>query len=288
MSHADISQQFDSTIEQANGNAALDSFDLHLPIASGIAAFNERQRLLKAGGDKNSINKNVLIDFSSKTVGSLTMAKVGASIGLGLGSLVFMPVIGGVIGAGVGALIGSKVGGGFGKKIKELELQKEKLRLEQMLDKFGLQYLPYIKKLKHQASIPLQKQQQAFQLIEQRYSQYLTSQKWKHYFFPDLNFIFYDELKKIAKNNLDKSSTKFQNIENTLMAIENEKNSKALAILVLNSIYLRDFLHIDLVQIKKIYDQKRKIYIERYKLYPDQFPLTQDIINYNKLYKQGT
>jgi hypothetical protein len=35
------------------------------------------------------------------------------------------------------------------------------------------------------------------------------------------------------------------------MAIENEKNSKALAILVLNSIYLRDFLHIDLVQIKK-------------------------------------
>lgn len=286
LSHADISQQFDSTIEQANGNAALDSFDLHLPIASGIAAFNERQRLLKAGGDENSINKNVLIDFSSKTVGSLTMAKVGASIGLGLGSLVFMPVIGGVIGAGVGALIGSKVGGGFGKKIKELELQKEKLRLEQMLDKFGLQYLPYIKKLKHQASIPLQKQQQAFQLIEQRYSQYLTSQKWKHYFFPDLNFIFYDELKKIGKNNLDKSSTKFQNIENTLMAIENEKNSKALAILVLNSIYLRDFLHIDLVQIKKIYDQKRKIYIERYKLYPDQFPLTQDIINYNKLYNQ--
>jgi len=69
------------------------------------------------------------------------------------------------------------------------------------------------------------------------------------------------------------------------MGIENEKNSKALAILVLNSIYLRDFLHIDLVQIKKIYDQKRKIYIERYKLYPDQFPLTQDIINYNKLYK---
>ena len=72
------------------------------------------------------------------------------------------------------------------------------------------------------------------------------------------------------------------------MAIENEKNSKALAILVLNSIYLRDFLHIGLEKKKKIYDQKRKIYIERYKLYPDQFPLTQDIINYNKLYKQGT
>ena len=36
------------------------------------------------------------------------------------------------------------------------------------------------------------------------------------------------------------------------MAIENEKNSKALAILVLNSIYLRDFLHIDLVQIKNL------------------------------------
>ncbi len=102
------------------------------------------------------------------------------------------------------------MGGGFGKKIKELELQKKSFVLEQMLDKFGLQYLPYIKKLKHQASIPLQKQEQAFQLMEQRYSQYLTSQKWKHYFFPDLNFIFYDELKKIAKNNLDKSLPNFK------------------------------------------------------------------------------
>ncbi|MFN3073822.1 oxidoreductase [Acinetobacter sp. TY2] len=273
LSHANISQQFDSTIEQANGNAALDSFDLHLPIASGIAALNERQRLLKAGGNENSINKNVFIDFSSKTLGSLTMAKVGTSIGLGLGSLVFMPVVGGVIGVGVGALIGSKVGTGFGKKIKELELQKEKLRLEQMLDKFGLQYLPYIKKLKYQVSIPLQKQKQSFQVIEQKCNQYLPSQKWKLYFFPALNFIFYDELKIIGKNNLEKSSSKFQNIENTLMAIENEKNTKELAILVLNNIHLRDLLYIDLMQIRKIYNQKRKVYIERYKLYPDKFPL---------------
>ena len=280
----EITAQFDSTIEHANGSAASDSFDMHLPIGAGIAAFYERQRLIKAGGDKNSVNKNVFIDFSSKTVGSLTMAKVGTSIGLGLGSLVFMPVVGGIIGAGVGALIGSKMGASFGKKIKELELQKEMLRLEQMLDKFGLQYLPYIKKLKYQASLPLQKQQQSMLLIEQKSSQYLPSQKWKHYFFPDLNSIFYDEFKKIAKNNLDKSIAQFQNIENTLMTIENEKNSKVLAILVLNNIHLRDLLYIDLIQIKKIYDQKRKVYIERYKLYPDQFPLNPEIIKHNKLY----
>ena len=282
--YADISQQFNSTIENANGNDALNSFDIHLPIGTGIAALNERQRLLRAGGDKSSVNKNVFIDFSSKTVGSLTMAKVGTSIGLGLGSLVFLPVVGGIIGAGMGALIGSKIGANFGKKIKELELQKEKLRLEKMLDKFGLQYLPYIKKLKYQASVPLQKQQQSLQLIEQKSNQHLPSQKWKHYFFPDLSFIFYDELKKIAKNSLDKSTAQFQNIENTLMTIENEKNSKALAILVLNNIHLRDLLYIDLIQIKKIYDQKRKVYIERYKLYPDKFPLNPEIINHNKLY----
>ncbi|AUX86459.1 oxidoreductase [Acinetobacter sp. ACNIH2] len=282
--YREITTQFDSTIEHANGSAASDSFDIHLPIGAGIAAIYERQRLLRAGGDKNSVNKNVLIDFSSKTVCSLTMAKVGTSVGLGLGSLVFLPVVGGIVGAGVGALIGSKMGANFGKKIKELEFQKEKLRLEQMLDKFGFQYLPYIKKLKYQASVPLKKQQQSLQLIEQKYSQHLPPQKWKYYFFPDLNYIFYDELKKIAETNLDKSTAQFKNIENTLIAIENEKNSKALAILVLNNIYLRDLLYIDLIQIKKIYDQKRKVYIERYKLYPDKFPLNPDIINHNKLY----
>ena len=57
------------------------------------------------------------------------------------------------------------------------------------------------------------------------------------------------------------------------MAIENEKNTKELAILVLNNIHLRDLLYIDLMQIRKIYNQKRKVYIERYKLYPDKFPL---------------
>ena len=66
------------------------------------------------------------------------------------------------------------------------------------------------------------------------------------------------------------------------MNIENEKNSKALAVLVLNNIHLRDLLHVDLIQIRRIYDQKRKTYIERYKLYPDQFPLNPDIINHNK------
>ena len=282
--HADISQQFDSTIEQANGNAALDSFDIHLPIGTGIAALHERQRLLKAGGDESAVNKNVLIDFSSKTVGSLTMAKVGTAVGLGLGSLVFMPVVGGIIGAGVGALIGSKMGMGFGKRIKELELQKQKLRLETMLDQFGQQYLPYIEKLKYQAMLPLQKKQQAFQLIEKEYSQHLPSKKWKHYFFPNLNFIFYDELKKIAKNGLDTSTIEFKETENLLMTIKNEKNTKLLSILLLNNNYLRDFFHVDLIQIRKIYDQKRKIYIERHKLYPDQFPLNQDIINHKKLY----
>ena len=68
------------------------------------------------------------------------------------------------------------------------------------------------------------------------------------------------------------------------MTIKNEKNTKLLSILLLNNNYLRDFFHVDLIQIRKIYDQKRKIYIERHKLYPDQFPLNQDIINHKKLY----
>ena len=132
--------------------------------------------------------------------------------------------------------------------------------------------------------LPLQKKQQAFQLIEKEYSQLLPSKKWKHYFFPNLSFIFYDELKKIAENNLDKSTAEFKETENLLMTIKNEKNTKYLSILILNNNYLRDFFYIDLIQIRKIYDQKRKIYIERHKLYPDQFPLTQDITNHNKLY----
>lgn len=284
LNHEDTTEQFDSTIEQINGNAALESYGMHFPLAAGIFAWRERQRLLEAGGDENAVNKNMLIDFSSKTVSSLAMAKVGGAVGLGLGSLLFMPVIGGIVGAGIGAFIGTKLGAFFGKKIKELELNIQNSKLEVMLDQFGCQYLPYIEKLKYHAKVPLIKKQRAMQEIETQFAQRPSSNKIKNYFFPDLNWIFYKEIKKIGQKSIDESTSQYANIEHTFMQIEAQKDSKAMAILVLNNIHLRDLLHIDLLQIKKIYDQKRIVYSERHKLYPDKFPLSQDIINHRKLY----
>ena len=77
---------------------------------------------------------------------------------------------------------------------------------------------------------------------------------------------------------------KFDERTAMLDEILNKHNSKALAILIMNNVHLRDFLYIDLIELKKIYAQKDKVYLERFKLYPNHYPLTQKLKDHKKIY----
>ena len=282
--HQEIHQTLDETYNKIDGSNAFDSFDTHLPVIGGVKALNERERLLKAGGDPNSVTKNTLIDFGSKTVGSLAMAKIGGAIGMGLGSLVFMPVAGGVIGGVLGAFWGAKKGQQFGKKLKELDLQKQKIKLNHNLEDFGHQYLTYIPKLKSVISKPLQQQAKRLEQFQENFINSLPENRWYHRIFPNKNRIFFEELKKIANQHYEQEKIRSQSSLSYLDQLHSNRNTKALAVLILNNAHLRDFLYVDLMKVKKIYAQKDKVYYERYKLYPDRFPLTKRLKDHKKLY----
>jgi len=282
--YQEINETLDSTYEQIDGTSAFDTFNSHLPIGSSLVALNERNRLIKAGGDQQAVNKNVLIDFALKTTGSLTMAKIGGIIGAGLGSLVFMPIAGGVLGAALGAFWGAKTGKEFGEKIKELELQKQKLKLNILLEKFGEKYFIYLSKIKSQFFLKTEKYQNALDSFEKKFQEDSATQSWKNIFFEDKNTIFYQELKKIGERAYENEKTKAEQRAAIFNEIENTHNSKALALILINNVHLRDFLYIDLIELKKIYAQKNRTYLERYKLYPDKFPLTNELKNHKKIY----
>lgn len=280
--HQDIHQTLDDTYDKIDGSNAFDSYGTHLPILSGIMALNERGRLLKAGGDIHAINKNTLIDFGSKTTGSLLMSKIGGVIGMGLGSLIFMPVAGAAIGGALGTFWGVKKGKQFGKKLKELELGKQQVKLKQFLEKFGNQYLIYIPKIKSKISMPLQQQENKLKKFQENFIDSLPKNRWYHYFFPNKNYIFFKALEEIASNHYEQQKSRFQALLNYLDELQSNQDSKALAVLILNNTHLRDLLYIDLIEVKKIYTQKDKVYYERYKLYPDLFPLSERLKNYKK------
>lgn len=282
--HQEIHQTLDETYSKIDGSNAFDSFSTHLPIAGGIMALNERDRLLKAGGDPNEVNKNTLIDFGSKTAGSLTMAKIGGAIGMGLGSIIFMPVAGGLIGGVLGAFWGAQKGQKFGKKIKEIELEKQKIKLNQLLEKFGNQYISYIPKMRCMISRPLQQQEKKIEQFQESFISPLVQDRWYHHIFPNKNRIFFEELKKIADRHYEYQKIRSQTSLSYLCQLQSNRDTKALAILILNNEHLRELLYIDLIEIKKIYAQKDKVYYERYKLYPDRFPLNKRLKNYEKIF----
>ena len=282
--YADVNADLDSAYAQSDGTAAFDGLTTHLPIASGFMALQERQRLINAGGDQQSINKNVSIDLAAKTAGSLTMAKIGGVVGAGLGSLVFMPVAGAIVGAALGAFWGAKKGKEFGKKIKELELNRQNIKLEELLDQFGRQYLIYLPKIKAQLFTTTHRSKTALDCFAEKFGYQPTQKSWKKSLFKDPNDIFYQELRKIGETSYQRIYCKAQQQSQIFDQIEQRADSKALAIVILNNAHLRDFLYVDLMQVKKIYAQKSKTYYERYKLYPDQYPLTQDFNNRKKLY----
>lgn len=286
--YQEVTDQLNSTYQHIDGSNAFNAFSTHLPIGSGIIALKERQRLLNAGGDQQAVNRNVLIDFSAKTAGSLTMAKIGGLIGAGLGSLVFTPVLGGTLGAALGAFWGAKKGKAFGKVIKELELQKQKLKLNVMLEKFGKQYFPYIDKIKYQISSFAYKNQFALASFEAKYLNSPSTKNWKSIFFENTNEVFFTELKRIGENNFAKEKLKADKQNIILDEIRSAQNTKALALLIINNIHFRDFLYVDLIELKLIYAQKDKVYLERFKLYPDQYPLTQKLRDHKKLYNTYT
>jgi hypothetical protein len=282
--HQEIHQSLDETYDKIDGSNAFDLFSTHLPVVSGIMALNERNRLLKVGGDPSSVNKNTVIDFGSKTAGSLAMVKIGSAIGIGLGSLAFMPVVGGIIGGVLGAFWGAKKGQQFGKKLKELDLEKQKLKLHQHLEDFGNQYLVYIPKIQGVISQPLIQQEKKMEQFQGSFINNLPQDRWYQAFFPNKNRIFYEELKKIAEVQYQKKKNLTHSSLNYLDQLQNNKDTKSLAVFILNNAHLRDFLYVDLMKVKRIYAQKDKVYYERYKLYPDHFPLTKRLKNYEKLY----
>lgn len=282
--HQEINQNLDETYNKIDGSNAFDAFSTHLPIMSGVMALSERQRLLKAGGDENAVNTNTLIDFGSKTVGSLSIAKIGSSIGMGLGSLVFMPVAGGIMGGIFGAFWGAKKGQKFGRQLKEIELQKQKIKLHEYLEDFGNQYIDYIPKIKNVIYQPLKQQEDRLTQLQEKFITPLPKNRWYHQIFPNKNRIFFEELKQVANQNYEQKKILFHKSLNYLDQIKNTRDTKSLAILVLNNAHLRDFLYVDLMEIKKIYRQKDKVYYERYKLYPDKFPLTKIIKDNEKIY----
>lgn len=282
--HQDIHQTLDETYHKIDSSNTFDSFNTHLPIASGIMALNERERLLQAGGDSNAVNKNTFIDFGTKTIGSLAMAKIGGAIGMGLGSVVFMPVAGSIIGGVLGAFWGAKKGQQFGKKLKELDLAKQKIKLNQYLEEFGYQYITYIPKIKSVISKPLQQQEQKLEKFQENFINGLPQNQWYHHFFPNKNRIFFEELRKIADTHYEKQKNRSQSSLNYLDQLQTNHDTKSLAVLILNNDHLRDFLYIDLIKVKQIYAQKDKVYYERYKLYPDRFPLVKRLKDNAKLY----
>ena len=284
--YQEVNNQLDSTSNHIDGTNAFDAFSIHLPIGSSLMALQERQHLINAGGDQKAINKNVLIDFTTKTTGSLAMAKIGGLVGVGLGSLVFMPVVGGVIGAAIGAFWGAKKGKEFGKKIKELELQKQKLKLSNMLEKFGEKYFSYIDKIKKHISVSTDKQEIALASFDAKFLNNKIIRTWKTKFFENENEVFFQELKKIGERTLAIAKIKTDKQTAILDEILNKHNSKALALLIMNNIHLRDFLYVDLIELKKIYAQKDRIYLERFKLYPNYYPLTQKLKDHKKIYGQ--
>lgn len=279
--HQEIHQSLDETYDKIDGSNAFDSFGTHLPVVGGIMALNERAHLLKAGGDPHAVNKNILIDFGSKTAGSLAMAKIGSAIGMGLGSLVFMPVAGGIIGGVLGALWGSKKGQKFGKKLKELDLEIQKIKLNKYLEDFGHQYLCYIPKIKSVISKPLLQQEEKLKQFQEVFINSLPQGHWYHHIFPNKNRIFFAELKKIADNHYEQQKIRSQTSLKYLDQLQKNQDTKALAVLILNNVHLRDFMYVDLMKVKQIYAQKDKVYYERYKLYPDRFPLPKRFKNDN-------
>lgn len=282
--YQEVNNQLDYTSNQIDGTNAFDAFSTHLPLGSSLMALQERQQLINAGGDKKAINKNILIDFTTKISGSLTMAKVGGLVGIGLGSLVFMPVAGSIIGAAIGAFWGAKKGKMFGKKIKEIELQKQKNKLNNMLENFGEKYFCYIDKIKNHISVSIDKQQIALASFDAKFINNKTARTWKTKFFDNENEVFFQELKKIGERTFSIEKMKFDERTAMLDEILNKHNSKALAILIMNNVHLRDFLYIDLIELKKIYAQKDKVYLERFKLYPNHYPLTQKLKDHKKIY----
>lgn len=257
----------------------------HLPIIPIIKALQERKRLIQAGSEITAINKNMAIDLVTKTTMNTGTVVVGASLGGVLGSLVFMPVAGAMLGACVGGLLGRQVGAVLGQTIKELELEKQKLKLVDILEQFGQKYLPYIEKIEHYATLPLKKNQQALDAIEQCRAQYDVIQKpWYQKKISDPSFVFYDELFAIYQQQFQEAASAYTNIKAVLRLITEQENTALLAVLVLNTSDLRDVLDVDLIQVNRVYQQKRKTYIERYKLYPDRFPLTADIQRQQRLY----
>lgn len=282
--YQEVNNQLDYTSNQIDGTNAFDAFSTHLPLGSSLMALQERQQLINAGGDKKAINKNILIDFTTKISGSLTMAKVGGLVGIGLGSLVFMPVAGSIIGAAIGAFWGAKKGKMFGKKIKEIELQKQKNKLNNMLENFGEKYFCYIDKIKNHISVSIDKQRIALASFDAKFINNKTARTWKTKFFDNENEVFFQELKKIGERTFSIEKMKFDERTAMLDDILNKNNSKALAILIMNNVHLRDFLYIDLIELKKIYAQKDKVYLERFKLYPNHYPLTQKLKDHKKIY----
>lgn len=282
--YQEVNNQLDYTSNQIDGTNAFDAFSTHLPLGSSLMALQERQQLINAGGDKKAINKNILIDFTTKISGSLTMAKVGGLVGIGLGSLVFMPVAGSIIGAAIGAFWGAKKGKMFGKKIKEIELQKQKNKLNNMLENFGEKYFCYIDKIKNHISVSIDKQQIALASFDAKFINNKTARTWKTKFFDNENEVFFQEFKKIGERTFSIEKMKFDERTAMLDDILNKNNSKALAILIMNNVHLRDFLYIDLIELKKIYAQKDKVYLERFKLYPNHYPLTQKLKDHKKIY----
>ena len=282
--YQEVNNQLDYTSNQIDGTNAFDAFSTHLPLGSSLMALQERQQLINAGGDKKAINKNILIDFTTKISGSLTMAKVGGLVGIGLGSLVFMPVAGSIIGAAIGAFWGAKKGKMFGKKIKEIELQKQKNKLNNMLENFGEKYFCYIDKIKNHISVSIDKQRIALASFDAKFINNKTARTWKTKFFDNENEVFFQEFKKIGERTFSIEKMKFDERTAMLDDILNKNNSKALAILIMNNVHLRDFLYIDLIELKKIYAQKDKVYLERFKLYPNHYPLTQKLKDHKKIY----
>lgn len=281
--HQEIQADLDEAYEHIDGSGAFDAFSSHLPIGSGITAINQRKRMLQAGGDESAINKNVAIDFATKTSSSLVMAKLGGLVGAGLGSLIFMPVAGGILGAALGAFWGAKKGTEFGKKIKELELQKQKLKLKSLLQSFGEKYFPYIGKIKSQIYFQCEQNRRSLESFEENLPTIPISPSWKNKLFKDKNHIFYQELRIFGEQAYTKEKFKADHCCVIYNEIEDTQNAHALALTILNNVHLRDFLHIDLIELKKIYAQKNRTYMERYKLYPDQFPLTEKLKNHRKL-----
>ena len=157
----------------------------------------------------------------------------------------------------------------FGYTIQNLELEKQKIRLEEMLQRFGTKYLDHIDKLKAKLVFPLQKQDAFLKKLDRYITSSQTDKSWKTAYFTDLNWYFYTQLHS-------KISTQFQfyqPIDALFSQIQQKKEAKNLAIIILNNLYLRELLDIDLIEVKQIYAQKHKIYLERNKLNANLFPL---------------